>query len=152
MRHAQIDSFGQPCAKFSRKIWTRNVKIPLPRNIHANELKCLQKTAKRKKTREVKNLTLLWLKYYFIMGVLLIYRQFRALIIKKNSIRFWNVVIYWFVSLRSLKTLCKAALCDTNRFHVRTQEIISLVVHAQTFDHCIILTEPPTKARLSSAG
>ena len=80
---------------------------------------------------------------YFITGIPLIYRQFRALIIK-NSIRFWNVVIYWFVSLRSLKTLCKAALCDTNRFHVRTQEIISLVAHAQTFDQCTILTEPLT--------
>ena len=31
----KLDSFGQPCATFPRKIWTRNVKIPLPRNIHA---------------------------------------------------------------------------------------------------------------------
>ena len=34
----------------------------------------------------------------------------------KNFIRFWNVLIYCFVSLKSLKALGRAALCDTNRF------------------------------------
>ena len=75
----KLYSFGQPCAKFPRKILTRNVKIPLSRKIHENELRCSQKAAKRKRRREKENLTLLWQKYYFITGILLIYRQFRAL-------------------------------------------------------------------------
>lgn len=61
-------------------------------------------------------------------------------------------MIYCFVSLKSLKALGRAALCDTNRFNVCTQEITPLVEHAQTFDHCILLTEPLSQARLSSAG
>ena len=68
----------------------------------------------------------------------------------KNFIRFWNVLIYSFVSLKSLKALGRAALCDTNRFNVCTQEITPLTEHAQTFDYCILLTEPLNKARLSS--
>ena len=38
----------------------------------------------------------------------------------ENFIRFWNVLIYCFVSLKSLKALGRAALCDTNRFNVCT--------------------------------
>ena len=59
----KLYSFGQPCAKFPRKILTRNVKIPLSRKIHENELRCSQKAAKRKRRREKENLTLLWQKY-----------------------------------------------------------------------------------------
>ena len=55
----KLYSFGQPCAKFPRKILTRNVKIPLSRKIHENELRCSQKAAKRKRRREKENLTLL---------------------------------------------------------------------------------------------
>ena len=55
----KLYSFGQPCAKFPRKILTRNVKIPLTRKIHENELRCSQKAAKRKRNREKENLTLL---------------------------------------------------------------------------------------------
>ena len=55
----KLYSFGQPCAKFPRKILTRNVKIPLSRKIHENELRYSQKAAKRKRRREKENLTLL---------------------------------------------------------------------------------------------
>lgn len=42
-----------------------------------------------------------------------------------NSIRFWNVLIYWFVSLKSLKALYRAALCDTNRSNLCTRDYFS---------------------------
>ena len=43
----------------------------------------------------------------------------------ENSIRFWNVLIYWFVSLKSLKALYRAALCDTNRSNLCTRDYFS---------------------------
>ena len=74
------NSFGRPSVRqVPEKNLKKNVKIPLLPKIHENELKCSQKAAKRKRSREEENLKLLWHKYYFITDILLIYYQFRAL-------------------------------------------------------------------------
>ena len=61
------NSFGRPSVRqVPEKNLKKNVKIPLLPKIHENELKCSQKAAKRKRSREVENFKLLWHKYYFI--------------------------------------------------------------------------------------